>query len=91
MQQRYQKFWHRHILIGLDNSEQKALFEITGFDMSETSEDKSLLMRLAQVYQGHPLVLRVIIGEIWESFRGNVQAYWNEVKDKIETVEKNFS
>jgi putative IMPACT (imprinted ancient) family translation regulator len=42
-----------------------------------------------KAYKGHPLVLRVIIGEILsEPFNGNVRAYWNDVSSKIEEVEK---
>ncbi|MBD2580126.1 AAA family ATPase [Oscillatoria sp. FACHB-1406] len=88
VQQRYAHFWHRHILMGLNEAEQEALFEITGFDIEAASSDKPLLMRLGKAYQGHPLVLRVVIGEIWESFEGDVAAYWEEVKSKIEDVER---
>ena len=88
VEQRYQQFWHCHLLMGLQESEQETLFEITGFDIANNLAEKALLMRLGKAYQGHPLVLRVIIGEIWESFGGNVHAYWQEVKNKIETVEK---
>lgn len=88
IEQRYSNLWHRHVLTGLDEAEQEALFEITGLDVSVASSDKPLLMRLGKAYKGHPLVLRVIIGEIWESFEGNVEAYWEEVKSKIEDVEK---
>jgi DNA-binding Xre family transcriptional regulator len=91
VQQRSHKFWYSHILTGLTDSEQETLFALTGFDMTNSSDDKPLLMRIGQAYQGHPLVLRVIIGEIWESFRGNVKAYWDEVKSKIETVENTLA
>ncbi|HBB30376.1 MAG TPA: hypothetical protein DDZ80_26040 [Cyanobacteria bacterium UBA8803] len=86
---RYQTFLHREILYGLTESEQVALFETTGLDVSEDSPDKLLLLRIGKAYKGHPLVLRVIIGEILsEPFNGNVQAYWNDVSSKIEEVEK---
>lgn len=90
---RYPNFWHRRILYGLEESEQLALFETTGLDVSLDSPDKPLLMRMGKAYKGHPLVLRVIIGEIVnEPFHGNVQAYWNDerekTREKIEEVEK---
>ncbi len=91
VEQRYHQFWHCHLLTGLDVDEQGDLFEITGFALGDNLEDKALLMRLGKAYQGHPLVLRVIIGEIWESFGGNVQAYWEDVKIKIETVEETLA
>ncbi|MEQ8380929.1 MAG: AAA family ATPase [Coleofasciculus sp. A1-SPW-01] len=85
---RYSNFWHRQIVYGLDESEQVALFEKTGLDIRDGSTDKSLLLRIGKVYRGHPLVLRVIIGEInSEPFFGNVQAYWEDCGDKIEEVE----
>jgi DNA polymerase III delta prime subunit len=86
---RYKNFWHRQVLYGLDESEQVALFETTGLDVSKDSPDKPLLLRIGKAYKGHPLVLRVIIGEISsEPFSGNVQAYWDDCGDKIEEVEK---
>lgn len=84
---RYQNFCDRQILYGLEESEQIALFDTEGLDVSAESPDRPLLLRLGKVYKGHPLVLRVIIGEICESFEGNVQAYWNEIASKIEEVE----
>jgi len=86
---RYKNFWYRHILYGLDEAEQEALFETTGLDISQESPDRPLLLRIGKAYKGHPLVLRVIIGEIdSEPFSGNVQAYWDDCSDKIEQVEK---
>lgn len=90
---RYQKFWYRHILSGLTEAEQIALFKTTGLDVSDNSVDKSLLMRIGKAYKGHPLVLRVIIGEILSKpFNGDVQAYWNDERansgKEIEEVER---
>lgn len=90
---RYQKFWHRQILYGLTEFEQIALFERTGLDVDEESPDRPLLLRIGKAYKGHPLVLRVIIGEILsEPFNGDVQAYWNDDREntsqKIEEVER---
>jgi len=84
---RYQNFCYRQILSGLSQSEQEALFDITGLDISQDSPDRDILLRIGKAYKGHPLVLRVIIGEIWESFDGKVQAYWHEVSSKIVDVE----
>lgn len=91
VEQRYQQFWHCHVLRGLEESEQEDLWDITGFDIHNNLENKTLLMRLGKAYQGHPLVLRVISGEIWESFEGNVKAYWEDVKNKIERVENTLA
>ena len=88
---RYKNFWHREVLYGLNESEQEALFETTGLDVNQDSPDRPLLLRIGKAYKGHPLVLRVIIGEICESFDANVQAYWNDINSKIEDVEKAIS
>lgn len=88
VQERYRRRWHRCILTGLSQPEQIALFNKTGLDTSPDSEERNILLRLGFAYRGHPLILRVMIGEIWESFQGNVEAYWYEVCDKIEAVER---
>ena len=89
---RYRNFYQRHILYGLDESEQETLFEIEGLNISQKSEDRTILLRLGKAYKGHPLVLRVIIGEInGDPFYGNVQAYWNDVGRKIEEVEQDLA
>ncbi|MFB2894923.1 ATP-binding protein [Aerosakkonemataceae cyanobacterium BLCC-F50] len=86
---RYQNFWHRQALYGLTEAEQVKLFEISGLDVSLESVEYPLLLRIGKAYKGHPLALRVIIGEIGsEPYYGNVQAYWNDVSGKIEEVEK---
>ncbi|KYC34656.1 hypothetical protein WA1_50535 [Scytonema hofmannii PCC 7110] len=90
---RWRNFWHQVVLYGLTESEQAALFKTTGLDVSDDSLNQPLLIRIGRAYKGHPLVLRVIIGEIWsEPFNGDVQAYWNDEREntrqKIEDVEK---
>lgn len=86
--ERYYQLCKRCVLTGLGEAEQIALFKLTDFDVSEFSAEREILLRLGRAYRGHPLVLRIIIGEIWESFQGNVEAYWYEVKSKIEEVEQ---
>lgn len=83
---RYRPFWQRQILTGLSQPEQAALFTATGFD----ADDKNL-HRLGQAYQGHPLVLRIILGEIWEAFGGDVIAYWRTIASKITEVEQTLA
>lgn len=97
---RYDNFYQRHILYGLEEPEQEALFEIEGLNISQESEDRPILLRLGKAYKGHPLVLRVIIGEInGNPFNGDVQKYWNyqdiesekEIKETIEEVERDLA
>ncbi|MFN9535594.1 MAG: hypothetical protein ACK59W_14515 [Pseudanabaena sp.] len=86
---RYPNSYYSEILHGLE--EQIALFKKAGLDVSLKSEDKPILMRVKKVYHGHPLTLRVISGEIVESFAGNARAFWHNVGDEIELVEKHLA
>lgn len=55
---RYQNFWHCQPIGGLSEPEQAALFEKTGFTPAPE------LTRIGKAYEGHPLALRTILGEI---------------------------
>ena len=83
---RYQNFWFNQPLTGLSEAEQSALFEKTGLDVALYGTD---LLRLGRAYEGHPLALRVIIGELGSHpFFGNVLAYWKRYGSEIEAVEQ---
>ncbi|MEO0806386.1 MAG: AAA family ATPase [Cyanobacteria bacterium J06643_4] len=80
---RYQNSWHAQPLSGLSAAEQQTLFEKTGFTQ------EPLLTRIGKAYEGHPLALRTILGEIGNRpFFGNVTAYWKRYGQEIEAVEK---
>ncbi|MEM1255941.1 MAG: ATP-binding protein [Cyanobacteria bacterium P01_H01_bin.21] len=82
---RYQNFWHCQPLVGLSEAEQQALFVKTGFTLESSPE----LLRIGKAYEGHPLALRIIIGEIGSHpFYGNIAAYWQRYRPEIEAVEK---
>jgi tetratricopeptide (TPR) repeat protein len=88
---RYQNFWYCQPLSGLEESEQLALFEKAGLNVSTESEGRPYLERIGAAYEGHPLTLRVIAGEIRNKpFNGNVLAYWNSYGREIEEVEKSI-
>jgi len=82
--------YHREVLKGLDLDEQLALFEKAGFDVSQETQERELLMRMGKVFQGHPLMLGTSIGEIQESFSHNVIAFWGKVSPEIEAVEQDI-
>ena len=89
---RSQNFWHCQSLSGLEPSEQLALFEKTSLDVSSTSDSRIYLERIGSAYEGHPLALRVIAGEIKNKpFEGNVVDYWNKYGNKVEEVEKEIA
>jgi len=86
---RYQTFYYSQVLRGLEGAEQLALFGKTGLDVGMGSEGRAYLKRIAEAYEGHPLALRTIAGEIGSKpFDGNVLAYWNKYDNEIEEVEK---
>ena len=86
---RYQNFWHYHGLTGLLESEQRSLFLKLGFDLDADGRD---LMRIGKAYEGHPLALRIITGEIGSRpFFGNARAYWNRYGKEIEEVERSLA
>ncbi|MEO8891860.1 MAG: NB-ARC domain-containing protein [Coleofasciculaceae cyanobacterium] len=79
-------------LAGLEEIEALELFEAHNInqetDLSKLS-DVLLLKRIIRVYEGHPLALKVIAGEIQEvPYQGNIQAYWYDYGKEIETVEQ---
>lgn len=86
-QGRYLCRTHVESLQGLSLDESLDLFstwEITANNLIE----KDYLQRYCQAYEGHPLALQVIAGEIIESpFHRNVTAYWNEFGAEIEALE----
>ncbi|MEM1168659.1 MAG: NB-ARC domain-containing protein [Cyanobacteria bacterium P01_H01_bin.35] len=87
--ERYKNFWHCIPLSGLAESEQLELFEKTGLEVDTDSPTRRYLQRIGATYEGHPLALRVISGEIGaKPFNGNVVAYWKKYGYEIEEVEK---
>ncbi|MDJ0799091.1 MAG: TIR domain-containing protein [Calothrix sp. MO_167.B12] len=88
-EKRFENFWHYQLLSGLEKPEQLALFGKTGLDVSSEAEGKPYLERIGTAYEGHPLALKVIAGEIINRpFNGNVLAYWNKYGNEVEEVEK---
>ncbi len=88
---RYPNSHHREVLQGLLEDEQIALFAKAGLDVNAESLDLPILMRIGKIYHGHPLTLRVVSGEIAESFGSNVRAFWGNVGEEIEQVENHLA
>ena len=86
---RCHNFWYPKPLPGLNSLEQLNLFSKVQLDISSSSESKSYLERIGCAYEGHPLALRVIAGEIKNKpFNGNILAYWKKYGNEVEQVEK---
>ncbi len=78
-------------LNGLEEVEALELFQNNTIDKENDLyglTEASLLKRIIRVYEGHPLALRVIAGEIEEApYQGDIQAYWHDYGGEIEAVE----
>ncbi|HEY9638230.1 MAG TPA: hypothetical protein V6D14_32865 [Coleofasciculaceae cyanobacterium] len=85
---RYLERAHIKRLKGLEESEALELFE--NWDVQiQTDVDLENIKRIIHVYEGHPLALRVIAGEIREPpYNGDVQAYWHEYGCEIEEAQR---
>ncbi|MGA1263492.1 MAG: NB-ARC domain-containing protein, partial [Prochlorothrix sp.] len=85
---RYPDRAHLQLLSGLDLAESLALFEQWQV-IPQNTEEEDYLQRIIQAYEGHPLALRVMAGEIGEvPYGGRVSAYWAEVGGEIERLEQ---
>lgn len=85
---RCRNFWHSQLLSGLDVSERLDLFAKTGLDVSQAAISRQYLERIGAAYEGHPLALRIVAGEIKNKpFDSNVLAYWNKYGNEIVEVE----
>jgi hypothetical protein len=88
-QGRYEGRSHLEALSGLRDAEALQLFAEWGVAVIAGSQEEALLQRLIRVYEGHPLALRVIAGEIQaEPYAGSVQPYWAEFGAVFMAVEQ---
>jgi hypothetical protein len=78
-------------LTGLTETEAFALFNCWDIKVKANPNnisEASLLRRIINVYEGHPLALTVIVGEIQETpYCGDIQAYWYDYGQEIEAIE----
>ena len=89
LSERYQNFWFCCVVEGLEATERLALFEKTGLEIESETTHRSYLERIGKAYEGHPLALRVIAGEIGSPrFGGDAGLYWEKYGHEIEEVEK---
>jgi DNA-binding Xre family transcriptional regulator len=84
---RYKNLWYCQLLKGLEVPEQVALFQNAELD-GDLELPHSPLRVIGEVYDGHPLALRTITGEIKGSYGGKVNAYWKENSPYIEEVKE---
>lgn len=84
---RYKNLWYCQLLKGLEIPEQIALFQKAELD-GDLELLHSPLRIIGEVYDGHPLALRTIAGEIKGSYNGKVRAYWKDNSRYIEEVKE---
>lgn len=85
---RYQERSHLEQLKGLNAAEAVELFAIWEVH-PKTDIEGEYLQRIIQIYEGHPLALGVIAGEIRETpYYGDIQAYWHDYGQEIVAVEQ---
>ncbi|MCC3406715.1 MAG: ATP-binding protein [Microcoleus sp. PH2017_10_PVI_O_A] len=84
---RYKNRWYCQLLKGLEIPEQVELFQKAELD-GDLELAHSPLRVIGEVYDGHPLALRTIAGEIKESYGRKVSAYWKENSRYIEEVKE---
>ncbi len=88
---RYEKFWAEEPLKGLNEAEQfelfQKLFRRKEKEIGSESEAVDYLKRMGKAYEGHPLVIEVIAGEILAApFNGNVMTYWHRYRQEFEVI-----
>jgi tetratricopeptide (TPR) repeat protein len=82
---RYPNVWTEIRLNGLLQTQpQLEFFRKRGLDINASNQ--SIVIRIAQIYEGHPLVLKVISEEILEGFEGDVVSYWETYQSEFEQV-----
>ena len=75
---RYDNFWHEFLLAGLERDHWLDLFRNYGVT-PQTDDDAQHLCTIADYFEGHPLILKMIAGDISKSpFNGDVAKYWQE-------------
>ncbi|MBE9116538.1 ATP-binding protein [Lusitaniella coriacea LEGE 07157] len=85
---RYPARSRAELLKGLTNTEALQLFAQWGIEATPGIE-LDFLKRIIAAYEGHPLALRVIAGEMREPpYNGDILSYWHEFGNEIEAVEQ---
>ncbi|MFE4107597.1 NB-ARC domain-containing protein [Almyronema epifaneia] len=82
---RYTDRTYEYKLKGLSAKDAFDLFTAWGIQDTTEPESRHILQQCIHTYEGHPLALKVIAGDILnEPFIGNIQAYWHDYGAEIE-------
>lgn len=83
---RFSNIWHQETLKGLENEESEQYFAKNSIIIDESNQ--TILSDITQAYEGHPLVLQVITGEILQVYQGDITAYWKVNQAEFEQVSR---
>ncbi|MBK1988304.1 NACHT domain-containing protein [Sphaerospermopsis aphanizomenoides BCCUSP55] len=76
---------------GFTDIEIREFFQSEGIEFAENTEIANYLHRIGTAYEGHPLALKTITGEILNfPFNGDVNRYWCEYRSEIEAIEQAY-
>lgn len=82
---RYPNVWTEVRLGGLSEDEQRLdFFAKRGVEINALTQ--KILTRITQIYEGHPLVLKVIAEDVLKEFLGDVSHYWQVYQVEFEQV-----
>ncbi len=84
---------HYRSLNGFTKEEQLEFFDILGLDVDDESGSKSALEKIGELFEGHPLGLRVIAGEIIDDpiFNGDAAKYWQKYGEKMLKIKEGYN
>jgi len=84
---------HYRSLNGFTKEEQLEFFDILGLDVGDESGNKSALENIGELFEGHPLGLRVIAGEIIDDpiFNGDAAKYWQKYGEKMLKIKAEYN
>jgi hypothetical protein len=84
---RYSLRIHEHQLRGLESEEVEQLFQVWGIPVG--LEHRAVIQQYWNVYEGHPLALKVIVGEIRsEPYNGSFTAYWQDYGPELDQFQQ---
>jgi len=87
LQDRYHNRISYELIRGLNTQDAIELFSKWSLLKSDDVKQKELVSRIAAVYDGHPLALETIAGEIKVDFEENINKYWEVYNKEIADAE----
>ncbi len=87
----YNSLSFHELVRGFTDLEMREFFHKQEIEFTENSEIADYLLRIGQAYEGHPLALKTIVGEMLNSpFNGDINKYWDEYESEIEAIEQAY-